>query len=96
MEGFAGSVYPWRELTFCRRAVETGEPAASFDVLNDPESSARDIEGAKLWNYRAELDVPLIARGRLVGIAACSSPPSRASSLRSSCCAAWRRWPHRR
>ena len=78
LDGFAGRLFPWHELAFCRRAIETGEPAACRDVLSDPEASERDVASAADWEYRAELEVPLIVRGRVVGLASLFAAKPRA------------------
>ncbi len=74
---FVGTTYSLAGSGLQRLAVETRRPVASDDVLEDARASELDRQAAREWGYRSTLDLPLIARGRVVGLASLYSATVR-------------------
>jgi diguanylate cyclase (GGDEF)-like protein/excisionase family DNA binding protein len=78
--GFAeealGTRYELTDYPAFVEALDRRRPIVKEDILGDPRSSEREREEATRWGYRSALDVPLLAKGEVVGFLelACGRP----------------------
>ena len=63
-----GVVLPLRRYPCCRKAVETGEVTV-VATLDDPLLDEEGRYSLEKWGYQSQLSMPLVSRGRVLGIA---------------------------
>jgi diguanylate cyclase (GGDEF)-like protein len=72
----SGITHRMADLPLVRDAVLTHEPLQMADVATDPRLSSREREDDLRRGRRAKLELPLVSRGQVVGIAAvCDDHP---------------------
>jgi|GEM_PF-377649 len=64
---WAGVVLPLRRYPCCRQAVETGELAVAAG-LDDPTLDEEGRYSLEKWGYQSQLAMPLVSRGRVLGV----------------------------
>ncbi len=64
---WTGVVLPLDRYHCCRRAVETGEVALVAD-LDDPTLDEEGRLSLEKWGYHSQLAMPLVSRGRVLGV----------------------------
>ena len=67
---YVGTVYPLAELPLSSGAVRTRRPLLVTDIAEDPRLSEHERGEDLRWGHRAKLELPLVNRGQVVGIAA--------------------------
>ena len=62
-----GVVLPLRRYPCCRKAVETGEITVAA-TLDDPLLDEEGRYSLEKWGYQSQLSMPLMSRGRVLGV----------------------------
>jgi len=68
-EGFPGTTYALKDLAIARRAIDIGQPVAVTEVAGDPRLTATERAENERFGFRALIELPLIDRGEVVGVA---------------------------
>ena len=66
---FIGSSFRVSDYYYWEKALGDRIPVFAADILSDPQAYERDRWAATKWGYRAALDLPLVAQGRVIGLA---------------------------
>jgi len=69
-DSFVGTLYSFDELPLTREAVTARIPLLVTDVAEDQRQSAHERDEDLRWGHRAKLELPLVSRGKVVGVAA--------------------------
>ena len=74
---YVGTEYPVAELGLARVALESKQPVCAADVSTDPRVSDFERKEDLSWGHQAMLQLPLISRGEVIGIAGIYDDHSR-------------------
>jgi diguanylate cyclase (GGDEF)-like protein/excisionase family DNA binding protein len=66
---YAGTVYPLERSPIMQEAIAHCEPLLVTDLESDPRLTPGEREEDTRWGHRAKLELPLVSRGEVVGIA---------------------------
>ncbi len=66
---YVGTEYPLAQLGLAGLALESRQPLVAEDLANDPRVSAFERDEYRRWGHQAALDLPLISRGEVIGLA---------------------------
>ncbi len=74
---YVGTEYPIARLGLARAALESRQPVWADDIGTDPRVSEFERDEDLSWGHRAMLQLPLISRGEVIGIAGIYDDHSR-------------------
>jgi len=74
---YVGTEYPLAQLGLASAALASGEPRVATDIADDPHVSELERHEDLGWGHRAMLELPLINRGEVIGLAVISDDHPR-------------------